>query len=131
MKCATPALIERKRAWFSLLYKTIRYPLYVLILTTRKNTTRLDVVPRSDRTLYIFGTMRVLSGCVYFIICVFLTCSGKCSDFEQELRLLSKQVRVLLEKRTEDVKMIEENIRKTIYDSEEMDQMRKEIETLR
>lgn len=76
--------------------------------------------------------MRVISVYVLvFIICAFTIFCVKSSDFEQEFRLLSKQVRVLLDKRTEDMKMIEENIRKTIYDSTEMDEMRKEIKFLR
>lgn len=76
--------------------------------------------------------MRVINVYVFvFIICGISINCVQCSDFEQEFRLLSKQVRVLLNKRTEDMKMIEENIRKTIYDSAEMDQMRKEIQFLR
>lgn len=65
-----------------------------------------------------------------FTFCVILNCV-QCSDFEKEFKLLSKQVQVLFNKRTEDMKMIEENIKKTIYDSAEMDQMRKEIKFLR
>lgn len=69
---------------------------------------------------------------VFVYACAFLTlCRVQCSDFEQEFRLLSKQVRVLLDKRAEDMKMIEENIRKTIYENVEMDGMRKEIQNLR
>lgn len=75
--------------------------------------------------------MRVLNVSVSVLICAILTFGVKCSDFEQEFRLLTKQVKVLLDKRREDMKMIEENIRKTIYDSAEMDAMRKEIENLR
>lgn len=79
--------------------------------------------------MIIIGNMRFLIVFV-FTSCVFLNCV-RCSDFQQEFRLLSKQVQVLFNKRTEDMKMIEENIRKTIYDSAEMDQMREEIKFLR
>lgn len=74
--------------------------------------------------------MRAISVFVFVITSWLLTCA-ECGDFEQEFRLLSKQVRVLLDKRTEDMKMIEKNIRKSIYDSDEMDEMRKEIKELR
>lgn len=52
-------------------------------------------------------------------------------DFESDLRLLSKQVTALLERRNEDVKSIAENIRRTVYESKEIVEMKEEIGNLR
>ncbi|KAJ8964129.1 hypothetical protein NQ317_018150 [Molorchus minor] len=54
-----------------------------------------------------------------------LACVG-CVDLQEQLNVLSKQVTVLLERRKEDIRSIEDNIRKSIYDSPELIGMRDE-----
>ncbi|XP_056636562.1 protein scabrous [Diorhabda sublineata] len=52
-------------------------------------------------------------------------------DLEEDFRVLSKQVSILLDKRKEDVKIIEEHMKKAIFEMPEIVEMRNQIKKLR
>lgn len=58
-------------------------------------------------------------------------CGWVKSDLEEDFRVLSRQVSVLLDKRTEDVKSIEDHIRTAILDMPEIADIRTEIKKIR
>lgn len=74
--------------------------------------------------------MRMLVRTVLILGVMCLT-RGDNSDLEKQLRVLNKQVTILLEKRNEDVKSIEDNMRKTIYDIPDLEIIRSDVNTLR
>lgn len=74
--------------------------------------------------------MRMLVGAVLILGAVCLT-RGDNSDLEKQLRVLNRQVTTLLEKRNEDLKSIEDNMRKTIYDIPDLEIIRNDVKTLR
>lgn len=50
---------------------------------------------------------------------------------EQQMRVLSKQVTALLDRRQEDIQLIEDNMRKTLAKSQELVQVKEEMKNLR
>lgn len=53
------------------------------------------------------------------------------SDVEEQLKVLSKQVTALLERRREDLQIIEESMRKKLTKSQEFEDVREEMKNLR
>ncbi|KAJ8950648.1 hypothetical protein NQ318_010848 [Aromia moschata] len=87
--------------------------------------------PFSSREIEVMTTRAALS---LLIVAAVGVCRCTCepgADFEQQLHVLSKQVNALLEKRREDVRMIEDNIRRSVYDSPELSGIRDEVKNLR
>lgn len=62
-----------------------------------------------------------------------IACGDDTSDLEEQLRVLTKQVTSLLDRRREDVANIEDNMRKTILasSSTELGEVREEMQKLR
>lgn len=52
-------------------------------------------------------------------------------DADYDLRLLSKQVKALVERRTEDLKSIEESVRKTVFNGPEVEELRDQVRSLK
>lgn len=83
-----------------------------------------------------------MRSCVVVIYAV-LGCCGVCltsgdemmtsSDLQEQLRVLSKQVTTLLDRRTEDLTIIEDNIRKKLlrHQPEELVDVRNDMHKLR
>lgn len=74
-----------------------------------------------------------------FVVLVTLTRGGASSegekavadDVQEQLRVLSKQVTALLERRKEDLRIIEEDMRRQLLKSREMEEFRIQMEDLR
>lgn len=77
------------------------------------------------------GTMWVFSVSVFIFTGTFFTCCVECSDFQEQLSVLSKQVTALLDRRKEDMQSIEENVRRSVYNSPEIMDLRNEVKNLR
>ncbi|GJQ71173.1 putative signaling receptor binding protein [Trypoxylus dichotomus] len=60
-----------------------------------------------------------------------IACATIDSDVEEQLKVLSKQVTALLERRREDLQIIEESMRKKLTKSQEFEDVREEIKNLR
>lgn len=73
---------------------------------------------------------RIISLCVLTIVFIFCFECVYC-DLEEDFRVLSKQVTILLDKRKEDVKIIEEHMKKAIFDMPEIVEMKNQIKKLR
>lgn len=73
---------------------------------------------------------RIISLCVLTIVFIFCFECVYC-DLEEDFRVLSKQVTILLDKRKEDVKIIEEHMKKAIFDMPEIAEMKNQIKKLR
>lgn len=59
-------------------------------------------------------------------------CCVLCSDTtDQQLKVLSKQVAALLDRRREDIQIIEENMRKSLAKSQELVDVKEEMKILR
>ncbi|KAK5642490.1 hypothetical protein RI129_008657 [Pyrocoelia pectoralis] len=69
------------------------------------------------------SVMLVVSLCFHFT-------QGK-SEFEEELQILSKQVKALLDRRKEDLEIIEDSLRRKLFKSPEISDVQDEIRTLR
>ncbi|CAG9770419.1 unnamed protein product [Ceutorhynchus assimilis] len=52
-------------------------------------------------------------------------------DADYDLRVLRKQVRALVERRTEDLKSIEESVRKTVFNGPEVEELRDQVRSLK
>ncbi|XP_050301194.1 protein scabrous [Anthonomus grandis grandis] len=52
-------------------------------------------------------------------------------DTEYDLRVLSKQVKALLERRSEDLKSIEESVRRTVFNGPEVEELRDQVKSLK
>ncbi|XP_072396424.1 protein scabrous [Diabrotica undecimpunctata] len=72
-----------------------------------------------------------MKSCVLTLVVVTLCFQCAECDLEEDFRVLSKQVTALLDKRKEDVKIIEEHIKRAIFDIPEIVEMRNEIKKLR
>lgn len=68
---------------------------------------------------------------VVLILGVIAVRGGERSDLEEQMRVLGKQVTALLNKRTEDLKSIEDNMRRKLSHSQEFIDVREEIKGLR
>lgn len=79
--------------------------------------------------------MRVLLLCCYVYIAVVVIVApiacATASDVEEQLKVLSKQVTALLERRREDLQIIEESMRKKLTKSQEFEDVREEMKNLR
>lgn len=53
------------------------------------------------------------------------------SDLEEQMKVLSKQVTALLERRSEDIKSIEESMRKKLIEDEQLVNVKEEIRNMR
>lgn len=53
------------------------------------------------------------------------------SELREQLRVLSKQVTALLDRRREDLEMIEENLRRKLYETPELEDIKNALKTLR
>ncbi|KAL1517246.1 hypothetical protein ABEB36_001035 [Hypothenemus hampei] len=53
------------------------------------------------------------------------------NDVDYDLRVLSKQVKALVERRTEDLKSIEESVRKTVFNGPEVEELRDQVRSLK
>lgn len=73
----------------------------------------------------------VVATAVVVLSCATVTNAAAASDLEIELRVLSKQVTTLMERRRDDLKLIEEDLAKKLANSQEINDMRKEIQDLR
>lgn len=79
--------------------------------------------------------MRVSFSLCCFVVAVsiaFTSASGAAdSDVGEQLKVLSKQVTALLERRREDLQIIEESMRKKLTKSQEFEDVREEMKNLR
>lgn len=57
--------------------------------------------------------------------------SSDASSLEEQMRLLSKQVGALLDRRREDIQIIEDNMRKSLEKSKELVGVKEEMKNLR
>lgn len=66
------------------------------------------------------------------IVTLFTLCAvDGSSDLEDRMQVLSKQVTALLERRSEDLKSIEESMRKKLVEDEQLGDVKEEIRNLR
>ncbi|KAF7273008.1 hypothetical protein GWI33_014245 [Rhynchophorus ferrugineus] len=52
-------------------------------------------------------------------------------DADYDLKVLSKQVKVLVERRAEDLKSIEDSVRKTVFNGPEVEELKEQVRSLR
>lgn len=71
--------------------------------------------------------------CVVFFAVLVGVCFDCCASEtnEQQLKVLSKQVTALLDRRREDIAIIEENMRKNLAKSQELVDVKEEMKILR
>lgn len=81
----------------------------------------------APQTIEMAVNMRVMCSVV---IVVFIACATA-SDVEEQLKVLSKQVTALLERRREDLQIIEESMRKKLTKSQEFEEVKEEMKNLR
>lgn len=83
-------------------------------------------------TIEIAVNMRVLMLCCFVVAIVASTASAAVSsDVEEQLKVLSKQVTALIERRREDLQIIEESMRKKLSKGQEFEDVREEMKSLR
>lgn len=56
---------------------------------------------------------------------------GDHGDLEEQLRVLSKQVTTLLDRRSEDLRSIEDDMRRKLSESQDLTDVKEEIKNLR
>lgn len=67
---------------------------------------------------------------VVLVTSVILTCAEN-YNLEQELKVLSKQVTTLLDRRRDDLKLIEDSLRRKLTGSQELQDVKDELQNLR
>ncbi|CAH0549257.1 unnamed protein product [Brassicogethes aeneus] len=67
----------------------------------------------------------------FFVLSIFFLSVCQCDNLEEQLNVLSQQVSVLLEKRDEDLKIIEENMKRKLFEKLELPGFQDEIKKLR
>lgn len=63
--------------------------------------------------------------------CTLINCGGESSDLEEQMQVLSKQVTALLDRRKEDLDSIAKTMRENLAKSQELVDVREEMNSLR
>lgn len=61
----------------------------------------------------------------------YVYCSEGSSELEEQLQVLSKQVKALLDRRKEDLEIIEDSLRRKLFKSPEINDVQEEMKSLR
>lgn len=68
---------------------------------------------------------------VVLIVAAFVAYASAGESDEYDLRVLSKQVRALVERRAEDLRSIEESVRRTVFNGPEVEELRDQVRSLK
>lgn len=65
------------------------------------------------------------------LVAALVTVVSASESDEYDLRVLSKQVRALVERRAEDLRSIEESVRRTVFNGPEVEELRDQVRSLK
>ncbi|KAH0998877.1 protein scabrous-like [Dendroctonus ponderosae] len=65
------------------------------------------------------------------VVLVQIGAQNAIGDADYDLRVLSKQVKALVERRTEDLRSIEESVRRTVFNGPEVEELRDQVRSLK
>lgn len=65
------------------------------------------------------------------LVAAFVAIASASESDEYDLRVLSKQVRALVERRAEDLRSIEESVRRTVFNGPEVEELRDQVRSLK